>query len=377
MERALYHTLVVSDVHLATLLPGDGDWLRHRRAAASTDIALASAIDQAVARSRGQQLEIVLNGDIFDFDAPHASYLQDGHLPPHETYRPEAAAAALRSVLDDHPLVVRSLRAAAEAGQSVVVIPGNHDAQIAFESVRSVIRERLPQAVFRTWFHHTPYGAHIEHGHLYDPSCTPAELHKPEPSLGSVGAYYAPALSPGINPHVTDPIGLPPSWYGKALRETLANGRTFIKNFAEAASAMTTELGAIQSRPVVVVPPETVALVAQETGTSVAAVATHAALLAPRWSFVDFARSGIWRDYHGRIESRLDDALGQVAKLYGSTGVVVGHTHRPFGRWRDGVFFGNSGTWAPGASLRDRFVGSFVWLAHDGRRLSAETMAVQ
>jgi hypothetical protein len=40
-----------------------------------------------------------------------------------------------------------------------------------------------------------------------------------------------------------------------------------------------------------------------------------------------------------------------IQKIYRLKAVVFGHTHVPYGRWSDGVFFGNSGTWS--AAYRD------------------------
>ncbi len=41
----------------------------------------------------------------------------------------------------------------------------------------------------------------------------------------------------------------------------------------------------------------------------------------------------------------------RIAEIYGSRAVVFGHTHIPYGRWEDGIFHGNSGTWT--AAYRD------------------------
>ena len=41
----------------------------------------------------------------------------------------------------------------------------------------------------------------------------------------------------------------------------------------------------------------------------------------------------------------------KIAEIYKARAVVFGHTHVPYGRWKDGVFFGNSGTWS--AAYRD------------------------
>jgi hypothetical protein len=37
----------------------------------------------------------------------------------------------------------------------------------------------------------------------------------------------------------------------------------------------------------------------------------------------------------------------EIARLHGARAIVMGHTHKAFARWEDGVFYGNCGTWSP------------------------------
>lgn len=50
-----------------------------------------------------------------------------------------------------------------------------------------------------------------------------------------------------------------------------------------------------------------------------------------------------------------DSAPPSVRKLWdihGATAICMGHTHRPFGHWEEGRFYGNSGSWCP--AFRDQ-----------------------
>src|SRR5262245_38676186 len=77
----MFHTVAISDIHLCELEPTDGLWMRYRQAPYSPDAEVASMLDALreemkrlpPGRTRAfdrNELTLVLNGDIFDFDAP-------------------------------------------------------------------------------------------------------------------------------------------------------------------------------------------------------------------------------------------------------------------------------------------------------------------
>jgi hypothetical protein len=41
------------------------------------------------------------------------------------------------------------------------------------------------------------------------------------------------------------------------------------------------------------------------------------------------------------------DAVERLFGIHDVRAVCMGHTHRPFGEWREGRFWGNSGSWCP------------------------------
>jgi len=73
---------------------------------------------------------------------------------------------------------------------------------------------------------------------------------------------------------------------------------------------------------------------------------------------------------HGGLDAvyaSLDPTQRQIARIHDARAVVFGHTHIAQGDWRDGVFVGNCGTWAPMhhdiACTQPMQVGyPFVWL---------------
>ena len=98
------HTVVISDIHLCEVERTSGLWMRYRQAAFSPDRELADMIAELRRQVRGDTLTFVLNGDVFDFDAPRVigeeSVFHD--LPR----TAENAVTTMGAILDDHPIVV-------------------------------------------------------------------------------------------------------------------------------------------------------------------------------------------------------------------------------------------------------------------------------
>src|SRR5262249_27657673 len=138
--------------------------------------------DAARAKVRGDELCLVLNGDVFDFDAPR---VVDGESVFHDLPRTaEHAVPAITAILDDHAVFVAALGRVLADGHEVAFVSGNHDVLLALPEVRAVIVDRLiaslppparPAArsriLFRAWFHLTADGIVLEHGHQYDSYC--------------------------------------------------------------------------------------------------------------------------------------------------------------------------------------------------------------
>jgi UDP-2,3-diacylglucosamine pyrophosphatase LpxH len=186
------HTAVLSDVHLSQAHPVDPDdplWMRYRRAEYHPDAELSALVDRLL-EERGREgteddLELVFNGDLFDFDAP---WVKDGRSTSDEfPLTGEGCAAQVLRIMADHPGWFRAVARVLLAGHRVLFLSGNHDVELYWPAVRAAIREELvrlagqeaagrPEGAadlaarvrFRTWFQVTEDGIYLEHGSQYD-----------------------------------------------------------------------------------------------------------------------------------------------------------------------------------------------------------------
>ncbi len=179
-------TLVVSDLHLTEAqIPGPRGslWMAYKRREFFIDDDFARLIGWTLERASGP-VELVLNGDIFDFD----NVLQ---LPPERSGDVDWLARLrglgseewmslfkLECILRDHPVWLGAMRELVARGHRAVFVIGNHDAELCWPSVQQRLREALcpaecaPDAVrFCSWFYLSG-DTFISHGHQYDPNCS-------------------------------------------------------------------------------------------------------------------------------------------------------------------------------------------------------------
>jgi UDP-2,3-diacylglucosamine pyrophosphatase LpxH len=182
------HTAIVSDVHLSQTHPDDPRdplWMRYRRAEFHPDRDFASLVDHLLAERGADAIELVYNGDVFDFDAP---WVKDGTSSFEEfPLTDEGCAEHVRRIIADHPVWFRATARLLVAGHRLLVLSGNHDVELYWPGVRRAIREELvalckleakgapidgaaiaERIRFRAWFHRTEDGIYIEHGSQYD-----------------------------------------------------------------------------------------------------------------------------------------------------------------------------------------------------------------
>ena len=305
----MMHTVVFSDVHLAEAEPGDGLWMRYRQRRFSPDREIAemlSALRRTIA-ARADTLVVVLNGDIFDFDAPR---VVGGESVFHDLPRDAAhAVPAMEAILRDNPHFVTSLGAVLADGHSVVFVSGNHDAQLTLPDVRAALRDRLVAAardvlaergerlgdglaariVFRAWIHRTSDGIVVEHGNQYDPFCSfrypmapyARDRSEIQPTMGSLAARLLVARMGYFNPHVEQSFLLTARGYmWHWLRYYAFSRRSLLYAWASGAVRMLLQL--VRRRD-----PEdrrrrraNIAACTRETKTPVRVVARHARLFA-------------------------------------------------------------------------------------------------
>ncbi len=137
------------------------------------------------------ELELVFNGDLFDFDTP---WVKDGDSSHDEfPVDGEGCAGHAARIVSDHAGWFRATARVLRAGHRVLFMSGNHDVEMVFPSVRAVLRRALVEHArtlaeaegapppspaeedemsarvrFRAWFHVTEDGIYFEHGSQYD-----------------------------------------------------------------------------------------------------------------------------------------------------------------------------------------------------------------
>ena len=157
--------LVLSDLHLGTgLRPGEAntfeDFLH--------DEAFADLLGHYDALLPSSDIELVLNGDIFDL-----LKVKIGGVWPTEI-TDDVACEKLRQCLDGHPRFVRALREfMTKSSRRIVFIPGNHDLDMWMPGPQELFRRYVAQNAAKERIHfvtqsdtyYLPDGIQIRHGH--------------------------------------------------------------------------------------------------------------------------------------------------------------------------------------------------------------------
>ena len=346
----LRHTLILSDVHLTTLVRDRPDgWLAYRRPELAPDELLARVIKDAHAEARRQFafFELILAGDLFDLDAPPAC--GDASAASFVVCRSDAGAeCGIGQAFADHPAVVQALASVLADGTSrVVFVPGNHDAQLAFLGVRRAIVQALGaqnapgRLLFRSWFHRSQDRRIIvEHGHQYDPLCVMERMFALvgpdgqavlENTVGSVGTHFGQSLFGLMNPYASDPFEMAAGG-ARALRACIGRAASDRALGAGAFAAFRELVLVGTEEPDAVGQDAWLAFVARETGASRVELERHLALWAPKANAGDLARAATRTyDYGAEVASRLSSSMHAIADIYDRTqAVVAGHTHEPY-----------------------------------------------
>jgi UDP-2,3-diacylglucosamine pyrophosphatase LpxH len=182
-------TLVLSDVHLSQAHPEDPAdplWMRYRRAVHHPDKELATLLDHVLGElGADDRIELVFNGDLFDFDSP---WVKDGTSSFDEHPPTDAGCTRhMELMLADHPVFCSAVAKLVAKGHEVTFLSGNHDIELYWPGVRNAIRTELVRRAvdehgatdtdkeeagdrirFRSWFHITADRIYFEHGSQYD-----------------------------------------------------------------------------------------------------------------------------------------------------------------------------------------------------------------
>jgi len=418
------HTVVISDIHLCEVEPSTGEWMRYRQRPCLPDAEIGRMLDALSDKVHPDKLTLVLNGDIFDFDAPRVI---DGQSEFHDLPRTaEHSVPAMAAILDDHPLFIAALARVIRQGHEIVFTSGNHDAALTFPEVRNLISARIADSAlasfpapslplhrtlrariqFRAWFHLTPDGILVEHGHLYDPYCAfryPMAPYLDErreivPTIGSIGTRVLVARLGYFNPHVDRSFNLTKSGYAWHWgRYYLFTRRSIVAIWVYGMTWLLTRIARARQRPNRQRSRSNIRACTRETGARLMATARHARLIEPPadspfgiardlwadrvlvilicmalglvlcltqglpasllWLLLPFAVFPVYDHFAPRprlAESweRVTKVMHQLARVHRVRAVVFGHTHQPFGEWNQGTFCGNSGSWSAAVSTQ-------------------------
>lgn len=185
-EKAKY-TAVISDLHLCEAEPPHPSiplWKRYKSKDFFFDHIFEDFLKHIAVKSRGETVELILNGDIFDFDSmmalPEDAPYKISWLEQKRGLHPEESKSSfkIRRILEDHKQWVSALRDFLMKGHRAVFVIGNHDLELHFPQVQRDIMEalNLPEHLtksvrFCAFFYISNGDTLVEHGNQYDAYC--------------------------------------------------------------------------------------------------------------------------------------------------------------------------------------------------------------
>lgn len=177
------HTIILSDLHLSDAEPLDSKkplWKKFKNKNYFIDAFFNDFLKKV--EKPNCQNELVLNGDIFDFDSVMAinkeliqrDYeVKFGHSPFEE-----GSIFKIDTILKEHIVWVNTIRDFIKNGNKVIFVIGNHDLELMWNGVQKKILEHLAltkderkRVIFCEWFYVSNQDTLIEHGNQYDPYC--------------------------------------------------------------------------------------------------------------------------------------------------------------------------------------------------------------
>ena len=180
------HTVIISDLHLCEAEPVHPKyplWKKYKTREFFFDDDYVDFLKHIKSVSDGP-MELVLNGDIFDFDSvstfPQSPPYRISTLERLTGLHPqeEKSLYKIRRILRDHTTWVQATRDFVLEGHSLVFIVGNHDLELHWPAVQqaSLTALDLPDVFkssvrFCEWFYISEKDTYIEHGNQQDPYC--------------------------------------------------------------------------------------------------------------------------------------------------------------------------------------------------------------
>lgn len=181
------YTAIISDLHLCEAEPVHPKyplWKKFKTKEFFFDDEFDDFLKVISAKANGEKIELVLNGDIFDFDSvtsvPKDAVYKISWLEKIRGLKPreERSLYKIARIIDDHPLFFSALSVFIKGGNKVVFVMGNHDVELQYKSVQKAILNSLrlnpdedSRVRFNEWFYISNQDTLIEHGNQYDPYC--------------------------------------------------------------------------------------------------------------------------------------------------------------------------------------------------------------
>lgn len=181
------YTAIISDLHLTEAEPVNARfplWKKYKTREFFFDNVFGDFLSEIEKRANGEKIELILNGDIFDFDSvlkmpeEPAFRISDLERKRGLFARPERAQFKIQVITDHHAEFFWHLRSFLRRGHRVVFVIGNHDVELHFPEVQAHLLEVLDpderargRIRFCEWFYISNADTLIEHGNQYDPYC--------------------------------------------------------------------------------------------------------------------------------------------------------------------------------------------------------------
>lgn len=185
--RSAQFTAVISDLHLSEAEPVNLRfplWKKFKTRQFFFDDIFENFLKHIEEKAQGAPIELILNGDIFDFDSvmalPEQPTFHVNWLERHRGLFPrqERSRFKIEKILKDHADFMQALREFILRGHRVVFVIGNHDLELHFPEVQDEVLQalKLPdkmteQVRFVEWFYISNQDTLVEHGNQYDPYC--------------------------------------------------------------------------------------------------------------------------------------------------------------------------------------------------------------
>lgn len=180
-------TAIISDLHLCEAEPVNPKfplWKKYKTREFFYDDVIKDFLSHIEAMAGQEKVELILNGDIFDFDSV-TSIPKDAIFRVHWVEkkrglfpREQRALYKMKRIITDHPLFFESLRDFILRGHRIVLIFGNHDVELHYPEVQKeiLLTLNLPAEFkesfrFSEWFYVSNHDTLIEHGNQYDAYC--------------------------------------------------------------------------------------------------------------------------------------------------------------------------------------------------------------